>query len=232
MHAPKFALPTRQPRRPAAGLRRCSAGAGKLLAGVALALGLSPLVAAQDQRGRAVDAAFADGVTTAVGVAAAGGVINPVGPLLATALKAFTLQRASTLPEDEQPAAYAAASAMWEGGTVSNVCMTAVFLSGGGFAPVCLAVGAAWGMKSWDDSEHERRFWERCAIVRQFAVRENVECVYAPTRLALAKETPPKPARGKEKAGARSATLILTPPAAAMPVAAGVPAAPREVEAP
>jgi hypothetical protein len=193
---------------------------------LALAMGA---VCAQNQKEQAVNAAFADGITTAVGVAASGGLINPVGPLLTTAMKALTFQRASELPETEQPAAYAAASAMWMGGTVSNVCITAVFLSGGGFAPACLAVGAAWGLKNWDDSEHERRFWERCAIVRQFAVRENIECVYVPGKLALARETPAKP--GKAKPGQRATTLILTPtttPPAAPPVS---PAA-HEVEAP
>ena len=219
------------PRNFSAALRRRGVAAGKLLAGAALALGLSPL-AAQNQRERAMDAAMADGVTTAVGVAASAGAINPIGPLLATAMKAFTLQRASTLPEAEQPAAYAAASAMWEGGTVSNVCITAVFLTGGGFAPACLAVGAAWGLKSWDDSEHERRFWERCAIVRQFAVRENIECLYVPGKLALARETASRPAQGKVKAGQRATTLILTPTAMTLPPAPALRAAWHEVEAP
>jgi hypothetical protein len=231
MHASDVAMRKGHPRKLAAVLRRRSVAAGKLLAGAALALGLSPL-AAQNQRERAVDAALADGVTTAVGVAAAGGAINPVGPLLATAMKAITLQRASQLPEAEQPAAYAAASAMWEGGTVSNVCMAAIFLTGGGFAPACLAVGAAWGLKSWDDSEHERRFWERCAIVRQFAMRENIECVYAPGRLALARETPATQGRGKDKPGKRATTLILTPRATTLPASAAVRTASHEVEAP
>jgi hypothetical protein len=229
-HASEVAMCKGNPRKFAAVLRRRSIAAGRLLAGAALALGLSPL-AAQNQRERAVDAAFADGLTTAVGVAAAGGAINPVGPLLATAMKAFTLQRASQLPEVEQPAAYALASAMWEGGTVTNVCIAAVFLSGGGFAPVCLAAGAAWGLKSWDDSEHERRFWERCAAVRLFAVRENVECVYAPGKLALARETPPAQAHGKPRPGTRATTLILTPTASSVPSAA-VAERWHEVEAP
>ena len=149
-------------------------GNGRLPVMLMLSLQMLPALA-QDQQGQAMDAALADGVTTAVGVAASGGVINPVGPLLATAMKAVTLHRASALPEAEQPAAYAAASAMWRGGTASNVCITAVFLTGGGFAPACLALGAAFGMKSWNDSEHERHFWERCAILRQFALRQDVE---------------------------------------------------------
>jgi hypothetical protein len=219
------------PRKFAAVLRRHSVAAGKLLAGAALALAVWPL-AAQNQRERAVDAALADGVTTAGGVAAAGGAINPIGPLLATAMKAYTLQRASTLPEDEQPAAYAAASAMWLGGTISNVCITAVLLTGGGFAPACLALGAAWGLKSWDDSEHERRFWERCAIMRKFAVSEHIECVYVPGKLSLARETPARQRPGKERPGQQGSTLILTPTTLPGSATTPLPVASHEVEAP
>ena len=157
-------------------------GAGLLLGAAA--------ARADSQQEQAVDAAFADGVTTAVGVAASGGVINPVGPLLATAMKAVTFHRASTLPEAEQPAAYAAASSMWKGGAVSNVCITAVFLTGGGFAPACLALGAVYGVKAWNDTEHERRYWERCAILRQFAIRQKIRCAYVPPKQAVAQRAP------------------------------------------
>ncbi|MEJ8838773.1 hypothetical protein [Ramlibacter sp. AN1133] len=207
---------------------------GKLVAVALLALGLLP-ARAQDQRGQAMDAAVADGVTTAVGLAASGGLINPLGPLLATAMKAVTFHRASTLPETEQPAAYAAASAWWQGGTVSNVCITAAFLTGGGIAPACFALGAAWGMKTWNDSEHERRFWERCEIVRQFAQRQPVRCVYGPAaREAALHEAAPRQAAGRKapaKPPARKQELVLqafAPAAAAPPVLA----APHEVEAP
>jgi len=223
---------------------------GPLLAAAILALPLVP-AGAQDllparppgQHGQAVDAAFADGVTTAVGVAASGGLINPVGALLGMAMKAVTFHRASQLPETEQPEAYAAATAWWQGGTVSNVCMTAVFLTGGGLAPPCLALGAAWGWKTWTDSEHERRFWERCAILRQFARRQTVDCVYVPpgqeaaaakqvasTNVAT-KQVAARPAVGKKTKGA-------TPPArpqdAPLPEPPPAPrfGTPHEVEAP
>jgi len=205
---------------------------GKLLALAVLALGGVPSHA-QGQREQAVDAAFADGVTTAVGVAASGGLINPLGPLLATAMKAVTLKRASTLPETEQPAAYAAASAMWRGGTASNVCITAIFLTGGGFAPACLALGAAWGLKNWNDSEHERRFWERCAIVRQFATRQTVKCSYGPpVQEAGASDAAPKQHAGRKasyKQPQHPQELVLQ---ASPPAPEPVPATSHEVEAP
>jgi len=171
----------------------------KFAAALALLSALAATAArAQDQREQAVQAAVADGMTTAVGVAATAGAINPVGALLTTAGKAITFHRASTLPEAEQPAAYAAASAMWIGSAVSNVCITAVVLTGGGFAPACLALGAAWGFKTWDDSEAERRYWERCAILRQFALRQAIPCAYVPPgqraalQQAAAKDGPAK----------------------------------------
>ena len=95
-----------------AALRQRSAAAARSLGLAALMLQAGAALA-QDPRERAVDAALADGMTTAVGVAASGGLINPLGPLLATAMKALTFERARTLPETEQPAAYAAASAWW-----------------------------------------------------------------------------------------------------------------------
>jgi hypothetical protein len=205
---------------------------GRLLALGVLALGVAT-ARAQDQREQAMDAALADGVSTAVGVAASGGLINPLGPLLATAMKAVTLQRAGTLPETEQPAAYAAASAMWKGGTASNVCITAVFLTGGGFAPACLALGAAWGVKSWNDSEHERRFWERCAIVREFARGQPVKCVYGPPAQAAAVDEGAAKQAARRKTGAKPAAhrpeLLLQ---AWAPAPASLPAPAHEVEAP
>ncbi len=176
----------------------------RFAATLALAAALAaPTARAQDQREQAVQAAVADGMTTAVGVAATAGAINPVGALLTTAGKAITFHRASTLPEAEQPAAYAAASAMWMGSAVSNVCITAVALTGGGFAPACLALGAAWGFKTWDDSEAERRYWERCAILRQFAVRQTIPCAYVPPgqRAALQQASAQRPSA--RQAGAK-----------------------------
>jgi hypothetical protein len=185
----------------------------RLLAATALVLALAP-AHALGPREQAMDAALADGMTTAVGVAASSGVINPVGGLLTIATKAVTFHRASTLPESEQPAAYAAASAMWLGSAVSNACITAVFLSGGGFAPACLALGTAWGLKTWGDTEHERRFWERCAIVRQFAIGQEVECVYAPS----AREAAAAPGLWREAAPRQSlAQPALVQPALVQP---------------
>ena len=230
-----------------AAARRRGGSAARLLAGTALALGLAPAFAL-DPRENAVEAALADGMTTAFGVAATSGAINPLGGLLTIAGKAVTFHHASTLPETEQPAAYSAASAMWLGSAVSNVCITVVFLTGGGFAPACLALGAAWGLKTWDDTEHERRFWERCAILRQFAVQQDVQCVYLPppkdasTELAGSPDAPevgawteavppvaaPRPAVAKQAAP----RLVAAKPAAAKPARKQKPARPVPEPAP
>jgi hypothetical protein len=223
-----------------AAASRCGTAGGRLLAAAVLSLCMAP-VQAQDPRERAVDAALADGVTTVVGVAASGGAIHPAGAVLATALKAVTFRRARELPEAEQPAAYAAASAMWMGGAASNICLTAVLLTGGGFAPACLAVGAAWGLKTWQDSEHERRYWERCTILRQFAVRQKIRCVYVPPGLQAAatkaparagarqQPTPPRAAapHGVARRAAAQRTAAATTPPFASPFAS-----PYEVQAP
>ncbi|GAB3768102.1 hypothetical protein GCM10028796_31070 [Ramlibacter monticola] len=208
-----------------AAFRRRGGAAARRLAGAVLALGVAPAFAL-DPRENAVEAALADGMTTAFGVAASSGAINPLGGLLTIATKAVTFHHASTLPETEQPAAYSAASAMWLGSAVSNVCITVVFLTGGGLAPACLALGAAWGLKTWDDTEHERRFWERCAILRQFAVQQDVQCVYAPPAKDAATEL-----AATQDAPQDSAWREPLPPVAAPRPAVAKQAAPRQVPA-
>lgn len=133
---------------------------------------------AQDSRAQAHNGAIADGVTTAVGLAAGAVEVNPLGPLLAMGMKAVTLQYAKSLPDTERPAVYAVAASMWQGAAANNMCVTAAILSGGSFTPVCIAIGVAWGIKTWKDTEHERQFWEGCAMLRRYADEPALECVY------------------------------------------------------
>jgi hypothetical protein len=135
---------------------------------------------AQNARDQANHAAIADGVTKAVGLAVGAMDLNPVGPVLALGVTAAVFQYAESLPETKRPTAYAAAASVWQGTAANNACLTAAFLTGGSFTPVCVALGIAWAMKTWDDSEHERRFWERCAILREFSGQPDLPCVYTP----------------------------------------------------
>jgi hypothetical protein len=124
------------------------------------------------------NAAIADGVTTALGIAVGAVEANPLGPILAIGMKSVVFQYAETLPDTERPRVYAAATSMWQGAAANNLCVTAAILTGGSFAPVCLVVGVAWGLKTWQDSEHERLFWEGCAMLRQYANEPDLQCVY------------------------------------------------------
>jgi hypothetical protein len=133
--------------------------------------------------------AIADGVSTAVGLAAGAAELNPLGPVLAIGVKVAVMQYAKGLPDTERPAVHAAAASLWQGAAVNNVCVAASILSGGSFAPVCIVAGVAWGYKTWTDSEQERQFWEGCAMLRQYAGTPDLPCVYTPqdkTQLALA----------------------------------------------
>ena len=131
--------------------------------------------------------ALADGVSTAVGLAVGAAELNPLGPVLAIGVKVAVMHYAGTLPDTQRPAMYAAAASLWQGAAVNNVCITASILSGGSFAPVCLAAGFAWGLKTWSDSEDERLFWEGCASLRQYAGTPDLPCVYtAPQKTQLA----------------------------------------------
>lgn len=169
------------------GRRRFTA-LGKVVAVTVLAAACaSARVHAAEEQAR--DAALADGVTTALGLAAGAAELNPLGPVLAIGMKAAVFHYARSLPDTEQPAAYAMATALWSGAAANNLCVTAAILTGGSFAPVCIAVGAAWAMKSWKDSEPERLFWAGCALRRQHANEPGLECIYTPPGEVLVTET-------------------------------------------
>jgi hypothetical protein len=144
---------------------------------LAAALGCAHARSANDE---AVGGAIADGVSTAVGIAAGAAELNPLGPVLAVGMKLAVLQYAKGLPDTEQPAAYAAAASWWQGAAANNICVAASILSGGSFAPACLALGVAWGLKTWKDTEPERQFWEGCAMLRQYAQEPQLACRYEP----------------------------------------------------
>src|SRR4051812_39093711 len=147
------------------------------------------------QAGSAEDEAFtgavADGLSTAVGLAAGAAELNPLGPVLAIGMKVAVWQYAKGLPDTEQPGAYAAAAAWWQGAAANNLCVAASLASGGTFAPACLVVGVAWGLKTWKDSEPEREFWQGCALLRQYADAPQMPCVYTPPVIAHAAERAP-----------------------------------------
>lgn len=141
-------------------------------------------------QGTAVKAAWADGVSTALGIAAGAVELNPLGPVLAIGMKTVVFQYAKSLPDTEQPAAYAAAASIWSGAAANNMCVAAAIVSGGAFAPACVALGVAWGMKTWNESEHERLFWEGCAMLRQYANEPELKCVYTPPEKTIAAAAP------------------------------------------
>lgn len=147
---------------------------------------------AQDAEQQARTGAVSDGVSMAVGLATGVADMNPVVPVLMMGMKTVTFEYTRTLPETERPAAYATAASVWQGTAVNNACMTAAVLTGGAFLPACVVAGVAWGMKTWNDSERERRFWEHCAIVREFAQQPDFGCVYhaGETQLAEAADAP------------------------------------------
>jgi ABC-type branched-subunit amino acid transport system permease subunit len=155
------------------------AGFGKLAIAVALAAASSS-AHAQNVREQANNAAIADGVTKAVSLAVGASELNPVTSIVSIGMATALFRYAESLPETERPGAYALATSVWQGTAANNACLTAAFLTGGSFTPVCVALGIAWGMKAWDDSEHERRFWERCAILREFSDQPDFPCVYTP----------------------------------------------------
>ncbi|HEX7890347.1 MAG TPA: hypothetical protein VF522_13380 [Ramlibacter sp.] len=163
--------------RPLAGLRTFAAAAALIAA--------FPAVHAQDAREQARNAAVADGVSTAVGLALGAAEMNPLGPVLAVGMKVVALNYVDKLPDVEQPEANAMMASVWSGFSANNVCITAAILTGGGFAPACVALGLGWGMKTWKDTEQERQFWEGCATLRAYSNLPELPCVYMPTHYTI-----------------------------------------------
>src|SRR5438874_1709022 len=115
----------------------------------ALMLCAGGVASADDLKSQAQHAAVADGVSTAVGLAVGAAEMNPIGPVISLAVKFVVLRNAETMGEAERVNAYAAASSFWGGAAANNICVTASIVSGGAFAPACIALGVAWGMKTW-----------------------------------------------------------------------------------
>jgi hypothetical protein len=165
------------------------ARSGKLVAAAVLSASFCA-AHAQEAKEQARTAAIADALSTAAGLAAGGVEMNPLGPVLAIGMKTVTFHFASSLPDTQQPAVYAAAAAMWSGAAANNVCVTAALLTGGSFGPACLVLGVAWGVKTWNGSEPERQFWAGCAMLREYAQLPALPCVYTPQEVQLAQAAP------------------------------------------
>jgi hypothetical protein len=132
---------------------------------------------AQEAKEQARTGAFADGISSFVGIAA-GVPVNPLLPVLGLGFKAMTLHRAESLPDTERPRAYAFAAASWQGSAAGNACAAASVLSGGSFLPACIVVGVAWGWKTWKESEGERQDAERCAALRASSRKPKLRCAF------------------------------------------------------
>lgn len=163
---------------------RISGGLRKLVVTAALAAGFGS-AQAQDAKEQAGNAAIADGLSTAAGIAAGAVEMNPLGPIMAIGMKVVAMQYVEGLPEVERPKGYATMASVWSGATANNVCIAASILTGGGFAPACVAIGVAWGMKTWNDTEYERQFWEGCAMLRAYAEQPDLPCIYTPPQPQL-----------------------------------------------
>jgi hypothetical protein len=164
---------------------RSFVGLRTLVAAAAISAAFLPGAHAQEAREQARNAAVADGVTTAVGLALGAAEMNPLGPVLAVGMKAVALHYVDKLPDVEQPEAHAMMASVWSGFSANNLCITAAILSGGSFAPACVALGIGWGMKTWKETENERQFWEGCAMLRAYSNLPELPCVYMPTHYTI-----------------------------------------------
>lgn len=127
---------------------------------------------------QARNAGIADGVSTGAALLAGGTELNPIGPVLAIAVKPLLLAYAKTQPPERQVAYFSAFSALWSGAAANNVCVTVSLLTGGSFTPACVAIGVAWGARTWNGTESERKPWQ---AVPRSATTEVAGAVGAPS---------------------------------------------------
>jgi hypothetical protein len=145
----------------------------------ALLCAAATCASAQELEQSARSAAVADTASTALGLAAGAVELNPLGPVLSIGMKAAYLKHAQTLPEPEKAVALAASSSIWSGAAANNLCVVAAIATGGSFAPACIVLGVAWGLRAWQQTEHERQFWtEGCPMLRAYAEMPDLVCVY------------------------------------------------------
>lgn len=97
----------------------------------------------------------ADLATTGVGLALGAAEANPLG-VIGIPIKIAITEHIKTLPEDEQPQAYAALSAVTWGAVGNNACVIAGLATGGVLMPVCIAIGAVTGVAYWDATKTHR----------------------------------------------------------------------------
>jgi hypothetical protein len=145
----------------------------------ALLCAAATCASAQELEQSARSAAVADTASTALCLAAGAVELNPLGPALSLGMKAAYMKYTDTLPEPEKAVALAASSSIWSGAAANNLCVIAAIATGGAFAPACIVVGVAWGLRAWQQTEHERQFWtEGCPMLRAYAEMPDLVCVY------------------------------------------------------
>lgn len=144
----------------------------RALAALLLALCLH---AHADTSERAQNAAIADVATTAGALVLGATEANPLG-LLTLPMKIVLLQYAETLPDGEKQSTQEWMHALWMGAAANNACVIVAILTGGAFAPACIAAGIAAGAYRWKQSEGEREFWWLCAQEKQS--NPNLVCTF------------------------------------------------------
>lgn len=110
-------------------------------------------------------AAIADVATTGAALALGATEANPLG-LLTLPLKLWLISYSDDLPDGEKQSTKAFMSSTWTGAAANNLCVIAAILTGGAWAPACVAVGVVTGVTYWRSTEEERAFWLLCAEER------------------------------------------------------------------
>lgn len=128
---------------------------------------------------KASNGVLGDCGTTFVGLLLGAVELNPINPVLGCGLRKVILDSTKELSLEERAQLDAMNAAVGNGATANNVCIVAAIITGGTFAPACIAVGFTMGMNSWQQMREETEFWGICSRMRK--EKPFLHCVYKPT---------------------------------------------------
>lgn len=149
----------------------------KLMLAALLALSLTAHAESPEDtlRDQAIGYQAGDAAST-IGALALGAVeANPLGPGVIL-LKPLLLWGIGTLPAEERPEAYAFAAFLGSSATANNICVIVAIATGGSFGPMCLAVGAAYGIYRYQEMQVDVELAHICQQERLYWGNPDMTC--------------------------------------------------------
>jgi hypothetical protein len=127
----------------------------------------------------AYGAGVADCLTTGIGLSIGFVEFNPLGPVIACAMKPLVIEIADDLPEPSRTNTLTATQAVWTGAAFNNLALIVAKVLGVSAGPAAPLIGlvAAWHV--WASTADEREFARLCAVHRALAEKPELACIFS-----------------------------------------------------